>query len=74
MRGLWCGAVRGGMGRGYWGNVAMRLLLVMVLINLTDANKEGEGQKLPRPNVVRGEILTTPTSTSRSSLRELGYY
>ena len=57
--------MRGGMlmGRGCWGKVMTGLLLVMVLINLTDGNEEGEGQKLPRPNVVRGEVLTTPTST-----------
>ena len=55
--------MRGGMlmGRGCWGKVVTGLLLVMVLINLTDGNEEGE--KLPRPNVVRGEVLTTPTCT-----------
>ena len=44
------------MGRGCWGKVVTGLLLVMVLINLTDGNEEG--QKLPRPNVVRGEVFT----------------
>ena len=60
MRGLWCGATRGGMlmGRGCWGKVVTGLLLVMLLINLTDGNEEGEGEKLPRPNVVRGEVFT----------------
>ena len=48
-------------GRGYWGKVMTGLLLVMLLINLTDGNEEGEGEKLPRPNVVRGEVLTTHT-------------
>ena len=63
------------MWRDCWEKVVMGFLLVMVvLITLTDGNEEGEGQKLPRPNVVRGEILTTSTSTSRSSLRELGNY
>ena len=54
--------------------VVMGILLVMLLITLTNGNKEEEeeGQKLPRPNVVRGEILTTPTSTSIQ--RELGSY
>ena len=58
--------MRGGMlmGRGRWGKVATGLLLVMLLINLTDGNEEGEGEKLPRPNVVRGEVLTTPTHAS----------
>ena len=49
--------MRGGMGRGYRGKVWTGFLLVMVLISLTDGNEEGEGQKLPRPNVVRGELL-----------------
>ena len=31
-------------------------LLLVLIINLVDGNKEG--QKLPRPNVIRGEILT----------------
>ena len=55
--------MRGGMlmGRACWGKVMTGLLLVMVLICVTDGNKEGEGEKLPRPNVVRGEVLTTPT-------------
>ena len=54
--------------------VMVRLLLVMLLITLTNGNQgeEGEGQKLPRPSVVRGEILTTPKSIS--SLRKLLYY
>ena len=36
--------------------LGLPLLLVLVIINLVDGNKEG--QKLPRPNVIRGEILT----------------
>ena len=55
------------------GKVAMGILLVMLLITLTNGKEEEEeGQKLPRPSVVRGEILKTPKSTS--SLRELGSY
>ena len=55
--------------------VVTGLLLVMLLITLTNCSQEGEEdqiQKLPRPSVVRGEILTTPTSTSIQ--RELGSY
>ena len=45
--------------------VMVRLLLVMLLITLTNGNQEEvEGQKLPRPSVVRGKILTTPKSKS----------
>ena len=52
--------------------VVTGLLLVMLLITLTNCSQEGEEdqiQKLPRPSVVRGEILTTPIITS--CLREL---
>ena len=67
--------MRGGMlmWRGYYRErVVTGLLLVMLLITLTNCSQEGEEdqiQKLPRPSVVRGEILTTTTSTS--SGREL---
>ena len=52
------------MWRDCWEKVVMGFLLVTVLITLTNGNEEGEGQKLPRPNVVRGEIMTTSTCTS----------
>ena len=51
--------MRGGMlmwRRGFYeGKVVMGILLVMLLINVTNG-KEEEGQRLPRPSVVRGEI------------------
>ena len=67
--------MRGGMlmWRGYYRErVVTGLLLVMLLITLTNCSQEGEEdqiQKLPRPSVVRGEILTTSIITS--CLREL---
>ena len=68
--------MRGGMlmwRRGFYeGKVVMGILLVMLLINVTNGNQEEEGQRLPRPSVVRGEILTTTKSIS--SLRELESY
>lgn len=47
------------MWRGYYeGKVVMGILLLMLLISLTNGNEEEvEGQKLPRPSVVRGKIL-----------------
>ena len=52
--------MRGGTLMGRVGDskvmLVLPLLLVLLLINLVDGNKEG--QKLPRPNVIRGEILT----------------
>ena len=52
--------MRGGtlMGRVVGNSKVMLVLplLLVLIINLVDGNKEG--QKLPRPNVIRGEILT----------------
>ena len=52
--------MRGGTLMGRVGDskvmLVLPLLLVLLLINLVDGNKED--QKLPRPNVIRGEILT----------------
>ena len=52
------------VGRGHRrGKVVMGFLLTMVLVALTDGTEEGESQDLPRPNVIRGEIVKIFTRT-----------